>query len=94
MLTITAITVQWQWGPRVTVPTTAVLLAVYVAAAGFDGAAVLRVLLECVLARVAFQLLRRSSRRVDERGYFAPDSSSSGKSLAPPSKKDTLLNAA
>lgn len=66
MLTITAITVQWQWGPRVTVPTTAVLLAVYVAAAGFDGAAVLRVLLECVLARVAFQLLRRSSRRVDE----------------------------
>ncbi|XVS66618.1 sensor histidine kinase [Actinosynnema sp. CA-299493] len=66
VLATTAITLQWQWSPKVTVPTTAALLAVYVTAAGFDGAAVLRVVVECAVALAAFQLVRRSSRRVDE----------------------------
>jgi signal transduction histidine kinase len=66
VLTTTAITLQWQWAPKVAVPATAALVAVYVTAVGLDGAAVLRVVVECVLARVAFRLLLRSSRRVDE----------------------------
>jgi hypothetical protein len=66
-LTTTAITVQWEWPPGIAVPVTAGMLV-----AGFTftpedgGAVVLRVVVECVLARLAFVLLRRSSRRVDE----------------------------
>ena len=66
VLTTTAITLQWQWGPKVTVPTTAVLLAVYLTSVSWDGTVVLRVVVECVLARLALLLLSRSSRRVDE----------------------------
>lgn len=66
VLTTTAITLQWQWSPKVTAPIIAGLLAL--SAVGFDGggATALRVLVESVLARLAFVLLRRSSRRVDE----------------------------
>jgi signal transduction histidine kinase len=66
VLTTTAITLQWQWAPKLTVPTTAALVAVYVTATGLDGAAVVRVVVECVVARVAYRLMLRSSRRVDE----------------------------
>ncbi|MEV8440474.1 ATP-binding protein [Actinosynnema sp. NPDC051121] len=65
VLTTTAVTLQWEWAPRVTVPATAALLAVHVTAVGWDGAAVLRVVVECVLARLAFRLLSGSARRVD-----------------------------
>lgn len=66
-LTTTAITAQWDWSPRVTVPVTAGLLAVELAFAGGDGGAIVaRLVIECVLARLAFVLLRRSSRHVDE----------------------------
>ncbi|RAS70124.1 signal transduction histidine kinase [Lentzea atacamensis] len=63
VLTTTLITWQWQWPPRVTVPATALLLAVQVAVAG--PGVLVRAVLESVLARVAYELLRRSSRRVD-----------------------------
>lgn len=63
VLTTTLITWQWQWPPRVTVPATALLLAVQVAVAG--PGVLPRAILESVLARVAYELLRRSSRRVD-----------------------------
>ncbi|MFI9010857.1 sensor histidine kinase [Actinosynnema sp. NPDC053489] len=66
VLTTTAITVQWEWSPGVAVPTTAALLVAHGVLVGWDGATVLRVVVECVLARSAFRLLRRSSRRVDE----------------------------
>ncbi|MCE6996577.1 ATP-binding protein [Saccharothrix sp. S26] len=66
VLTTTAITLQWEWAPKITVPTTAALLVVHGTAVGWDGTTVLRVVVECVLARLAFRLLRRSSRRVDE----------------------------
>jgi len=67
VVTMTAITVQWEWSPRVAVPVTAVLLAVEVAAVdpGAAGAVVARVVLECSLARLAFVLMRTASRRVD-----------------------------
>jgi signal transduction histidine kinase len=65
VLTITAITLQWEWRPKVAVPVAAGLLAVHLATAGGCGAVVLRLLIECALARLAFVLLRRSSRRVD-----------------------------
>lgn len=65
VLTTTAITVQWEWSPRVAVPATAAMLAVHLATVG-GSAVVLRLLTECVLSRLAFVLLRRSSRRVDE----------------------------
>ncbi|MFD5831579.1 sensor histidine kinase [Lentzea sp. NPDC060358] len=63
VLTTTLITWQWQWPPRVTVPATTGLLAVQVAVAGPD--VLVRAVLEVVLARLAYELLRRSSRRVD-----------------------------
>ncbi|ONI80684.1 ATP-binding protein [Saccharothrix sp. ALI-22-I] len=66
VLTTTAITLQWEWSPKITVPTTAALLAVYLTAVGWDGSAVARLVVECVLARLAYRLLRRSTRRVDE----------------------------
>ncbi|WP_440899996.1 sensor histidine kinase [Actinosynnema sp.] len=65
VLTTTAITLQWEWSPKVTVPATAALLAVYLVGGEGGGAAVLRVVVECVLARLAFELLRRSTGRVD-----------------------------
>ncbi|MGB3440479.1 MAG: ATP-binding protein [Actinophytocola sp.] len=65
VLTTTAITVQWEWSPKVSVPVTAGLLAVHLAVTGDGGAIVARLLIECVLSRLAFVLLRRSSRRVD-----------------------------
>ncbi len=64
VLTITAITLQWEWPLKVTVPVTAALLAVFVVAGG-PPVAILRVVVECVLARVAFLLLVRSARGVD-----------------------------
>ncbi|WP_367127613.1 ATP-binding protein [Saccharothrix sp. HUAS TT1] len=66
VLTTTAITLQWEWRPAVAAPVTAALLGVQVWAAGFDGAVVLRVLLECSLARLAHVVVRRSTWRVDE----------------------------
>jgi hypothetical protein len=63
VLTTTLITWQWQWPLRVTVPATAALLVVQVAVAG--PGVLVRAVLESVLARVAYELLRRSSRRVD-----------------------------
>lgn len=68
VLTTTAITLQWEWPPTVTGPVLAGLFAVDVAVIGVDagGAVGLRLLLECVLARLAFILLLRSSRRMDE----------------------------
>ncbi|WP_197288456.1 ATP-binding protein [Nocardia sp. NRRL S-836] len=63
VLTTTLITWQWQWPPRVTVPATAALLAVQVVMAG--PGVLVRAVLESVLARLAYELLRRSSRRVD-----------------------------
>lgn len=62
-LTTTAITLFWEWPPKVAIPVTATLLAVQLTATG-DG--ILRIVLECALARLAYLLLRRSSRRVDE----------------------------
>ncbi|WP_434443870.1 sensor histidine kinase [Lentzea sp. E54] len=63
VLTTTLITWQWQWPPRVTVPATAALLAVQVVTTGPD--VLVRAVLESVLARLSYELLRRSSRRVD-----------------------------
>lgn len=65
VLTTTAVTLQWEWSARVTVPATALLLVVHGSAVGWSGTAVLRVVVECALARGAFVLLRRSTRRVD-----------------------------
>ncbi|MBK1787526.1 sensor histidine kinase [Prauserella cavernicola] len=66
-LTITAITMQWQWPPRVTVPALAAVLAVSLPSSGADDTlmTVLRVLIESVLARLALMLLLRSAREVD-----------------------------
>jgi signal transduction histidine kinase len=65
VLTITAITLQWEWSPTVAVPVTAGLLAVHLVAVGGAGAVVPRLVIECALSRLAFVLLRRSSARVD-----------------------------
>ncbi|MFD1147191.1 sensor histidine kinase [Saccharothrix hoggarensis] len=65
VLTTTAITLQWEWSPKVSAPVTVLLLAAYVGTLGWVGTAVLRVVVECVLARLAFGLVRRSTRRVD-----------------------------
>jgi two-component system NarL family sensor kinase len=67
-LTITAITLQWEWPLKTAVPVTAALLLLNGAVVGVDEglAAALRVVVECVLARLAFLLLQRSSRHVDE----------------------------
>jgi signal transduction histidine kinase len=67
-LTTTAITFQWEWSPKVALPATAGLLAFYLAVVGFgDGSATaLRLVVEVGLTRLAFVLMRRSSRRVDE----------------------------
>jgi two-component system NarL family sensor kinase len=64
VLTTTLITWQWQWPPRVTVPLSVLLIALQVVVAG--PGVLVRAVLEPVLARVAYLLLRRSSRRVDE----------------------------
>ncbi|CAM5367812.1 MULTISPECIES: sensor histidine kinase [Streptomyces] len=68
VLTTTAITLQWEWPPAVTVPVTAGLLAVDLAVAGGEdiGTLVPRLVFECLLARLGFVLLRRSGRTVDE----------------------------
>ncbi|MEV0806353.1 ATP-binding protein [Micromonospora sp. NPDC050200] len=66
-MTTTAITLQWDWPPKVSLPVTAGLLAVDFAVVGVgEGSAVgLRLMVECVMARLAFVLLRQASRRVD-----------------------------
>jgi two-component system NarL family sensor kinase len=64
VLTTTLITWQWQWPLRVTVPASALLIALQVAVAG--PGVLVRAGLEPALARVAYVLLRRSSRRVDQ----------------------------
>lgn len=63
VLTTTLITWQWQWPLKVTVPATAAVLAVQVVTTG--PGVLVRAVLESVLARLAYELLRRSSRRVD-----------------------------
>ncbi|MFD4635786.1 sensor histidine kinase [Lentzea sp. NPDC058436] len=63
VLTTTLITWQWQWPLRVSVPATAALLAVQVVTTG--PGVLVRAVLESVLARLSYVLLRRSSRRVD-----------------------------
>lgn len=63
-LTITALTLQWDQSPKVAWPTTIGLLAVQWAEAGLGIAP--RLLIECALAQLGFELLRRSSRRVDQ----------------------------
>lgn len=67
-LTITAITLQWAWPPSVTVPTLAGLLAVSLPMFGVDDGVTtgLRVVIESVLARLAFLLLLRSAREIDK----------------------------
>ena len=67
VLTTTAITLQWEWPPAVTVPVLLGLFTVDAAVIGLaDGGPVgLRLVLECVLARFAYELSRRSSRRMD-----------------------------
>ncbi|HWO65077.1 MAG TPA: ATP-binding protein [Umezawaea sp.] len=65
VLTITAITFQWEWPLKVTVLVTAGLLAVFLVAGG-PPTTILRVVVECLLARLAFLLLVRSARGVDE----------------------------
>ncbi|SFI53256.1 Signal transduction histidine kinase [Amycolatopsis regifaucium] len=67
VLTITAITLQWEWPPKVTVPAVACLLAIEVVPLGFEDGlfVVLRVVLEAALARGAFLLLLRTTRRID-----------------------------
>jgi len=66
-LTITAITLQWEWPPSVTVPALVGLLAVSLPALGSeDSVTVLRAVIESVLARLAFLLLLRSAREVDK----------------------------
>jgi histidine kinase/DNA gyrase B/HSP90-like ATPase len=66
-LTITAITLQWEWPPSVTVPALAGLLAVSLPTLGADDSVTtdMRVVIESVLARLAFLLLLRSAREVD-----------------------------
>lgn len=66
-LTTTAITMQWEWPPKVSLPVTAGLLAVHMTMVGVGerGAIGLRLLVECLMARLAFVLLQHSSRRVD-----------------------------
>ncbi|MEU7999510.1 ATP-binding protein [Micromonospora sp. NPDC049060] len=66
-LTTVAITMQWDWSPKVSLPAVAGLLMVDVAVVGVrEGVPLgLRLLVECVMARLAFVLLRQSSRRVD-----------------------------
>ncbi|MGY5000849.1 sensor histidine kinase [Streptomyces griseus] len=68
LLTTTAITLQWEWSPAVSVPVTAGLLAVDLAVVGGEGLGTLlpRLLFECLLARLGFVLLRRSGQRLDE----------------------------
>lgn len=68
VLTTTAITLQWEWPAKVAVPVTAGLLAVDLAVLGTGdaGSLVPRLVFECVLARLGFLLLLRSSRRTDE----------------------------
>jgi signal transduction histidine kinase len=67
MLTITAITLQWEWPPSVTVPALAGLLVVSLPMFGVDDSVTtgVRVVVESVLARLAFLLLLRSAREVD-----------------------------
>jgi signal transduction histidine kinase len=66
VLTITAITWQWEHPPRVTGPALAVLLAAGIAAGPGEWLpVVLRVVVETVLARLAFVLLIRSTARTD-----------------------------
>ncbi|HEX6346243.1 sensor histidine kinase [Umezawaea sp.] len=65
VLTITAITFQWEWPLKIAVPATVGLLAVFLAAGG-PPSTLLRVGVECLLARLAFLLLVRSARGVDE----------------------------
>jgi signal transduction histidine kinase len=62
-LTTTAITLFWEWSPKVAIPVTAALLTIQLT---ITGEGILRLALECALARLAYLLLRRSSRRVDE----------------------------
>jgi two-component system NarL family sensor kinase len=66
VLTITAITWQWEYRPRVTAPVVAGLL-VLAAVTGLDDwfPVALRVVVESVLARLAFVLLIRSTARTD-----------------------------
>lgn len=65
ILTTAVITLQWEWPPKVAVPVTAGLLAVGLTV--LDAGVLLpRVVIECVLARLGFWLLHRSSRRMDE----------------------------
>ncbi|MFJ2026719.1 sensor histidine kinase [Streptomyces sp. NPDC087897] len=68
MLTTTAITLQWEWRPAVALPVTAGLFVVDTTATGSDalGGPLPRLVVECLLARLGFVLLRRSGRRVDE----------------------------
>lgn len=67
-LTITAITLQWEWPWKIAVPVTAALLLLNGVVVGVDDglAPAVRVVVECVLAWLAFLLLRSSSRQVDE----------------------------
>ncbi|WP_435156689.1 sensor histidine kinase [Amycolatopsis sacchari] len=68
VLTITGITMQWQWRPRLTVPAVAGLLVLETVVVGFDDAAstLARVVVETTLARLAFVLLLRATRWIEQ----------------------------
>jgi hypothetical protein len=73
MLTVTAITLQWQWRPAVTVPMVSGLLALHLAGDGLvlsdPGVdrllSVIRVPVECAVAYACYRHLMRTSRDID-----------------------------
>jgi len=73
VLTITAITIQWEWRPAVAIPAVFGLLGINVLTAGFGEAVlggdqvllVVRVLIECFLARICFRFVLRTTRLTD-----------------------------
>lgn len=65
-LTITAITLQWDQRPKIAWPTAGGLLIVQLAITGIDATVAPRLIAECALAQLGFELLRRSSKRVDD----------------------------
>ena len=66
-LTITTSTLFWEWTPAVAVPASAALLGLNLLTDGGAGGwpLVVRVALECALARLSYLLVRRGAREID-----------------------------